>query len=588
MRQVRTSDSFVNDNAKTEFRDDLVRHFVVTPEYFELVNPRNHIVLGSRGSGKTALLRMLAHDHMSRLKEPEVEAVVGSRRLLGVYVPMHALFVAGLKSQKTQDDDPLRAFRWRLNVAACDALLDTLESYLNRFESDLGKRAWTERNLVQGLQDAWGLPSPLDTGLGGLRRELRHLERQKHLQYTSWETRGEAPGREGVLGLAFEADAFSATIWGMQIAEDVLELPRDARWMMCLDEAEFLGEPHQRLLNTLLRTHAGNLVFKISTTPYGHRTLATMVEANLNVGDDFHYLYVDRDPVSWPEFDAFAASFYERRIQDASNASTMPSTLDGLLGESELFTRRRETWGPDSEQMEQLREFGTPETFARAQRLSETPQAFRDQISRKIHGPLMLYAAAKKRKGGKQIIPLYSGVETVLRCTDANPRRMIQVLHLMEQEWNRRGEVGGPLDARRQSRVLKQYADLLVERSRSVIGYGYELAELIQGIGRSMSDEFLSHALSTDQVTAFTVDATCADRTREVVVAGVETGVFYPASIQKSPEFVSQQGSFRLAYALAPKYTLLPRSGKAKSLGTLLERPSRGGNADSTNEQLTL
>src|ERR1039458_168190 len=55
------SSAFEADNAKQLSVEKTVRYFVPPANFESLLDAKNHILLGSRGSGKTTWVRMLAH-----------------------------------------------------------------------------------------------------------------------------------------------------------------------------------------------------------------------------------------------------------------------------------------------------------------------------------------------------------------------------------------------------------------------------------------------------------------------------------------------------------------------------------------------
>ena len=78
---------FEIENARNLSRRELVETFVPTQSFWRLLSAKHHIVLGSRGSGKTALARMLSHDHLALLNEARAQSAIREQQFIGVYVP---------------------------------------------------------------------------------------------------------------------------------------------------------------------------------------------------------------------------------------------------------------------------------------------------------------------------------------------------------------------------------------------------------------------------------------------------------------------------------------------------------------------
>src|ERR1700741_4868441 len=89
-------DLFEIENASNLTRDELVETFVPTQAFWRLLSAKNHIVLGARGSGKTALAKMLSHDHLSRFKNERSQGIIASKNFIGIYIPTRLEWVGGL------------------------------------------------------------------------------------------------------------------------------------------------------------------------------------------------------------------------------------------------------------------------------------------------------------------------------------------------------------------------------------------------------------------------------------------------------------------------------------------------------------
>lgn len=102
--ETRFSAAFEVDNAKQETAAQLAKRFIWTPQYTRALTAKNHIFLGSRGSGKTALIKMLAHDHLSRSNDPRAEEIIKGRQFIGTYIKTRVDWSGILSS--SLDNDP--------------------------------------------------------------------------------------------------------------------------------------------------------------------------------------------------------------------------------------------------------------------------------------------------------------------------------------------------------------------------------------------------------------------------------------------------------------------------------------------------
>lgn len=572
-------DLFEIENAKNLTRDELVATFVPTQSFWRLLSAKNHIVLGARGSGKTAIAKMLAHDHLSRFDHDRAKASVIAKAFIGIYLPTSVEWVGSLKNKLWQGEyEAEYFFKWRLNISTCQALVVTLKSCLECYLPNPGDRAEAERTLSNHLSDSW-LPQPATCHtLRQLQYQLEDIEYRKQQQIARRRAMGEVGGTEEPEGVAFDTDLFAPLRRGIHLAQRLLSFPDDSTWLLCLDEAEFLSASHHRILNTHLRSDTGNLKFKITTMPYRHYSLMTNAEVSVDVGHDFEYVYIDNDPVASSE--ANGPSFVQRVFRKRASVSGpryKNVTLQKMLGDSPLLTRKVTTWSQESSEMKMLKTYASPTTLERADRLRGNDKAFRDQLARKIFGALLLRAALDRSDD----LDVYSGAPMIVRCSDGNPRRLIRLCNLMLLEAKRDGQVTS-VSPKAQTRLLRSFGASLVDRLESEEEYGLELRGLIQKIGDFFGRTFLDQPVSTDQVTSVIVDQKVSDRTWKLVQTAVGLGLLFPNTSRNSVDAMPGRGGrYHLAYALAPLFHILPRRGSAKPLTSILSRmevPSSGPN----------
>jgi hypothetical protein len=571
---------FEIENARNLTRDEIAATFVPTSSFWRILSSKNHIVLGSRGSGKTALAKMLAHDHLSRLNDPRAQQAIASRAFIGIYVPTSIEWVGGLKNKPWQTErEAEEFFQWRLNISTCLAFLITLRSCLETYVRDKGEQARLEASLVEQLASSWSDDALVCDTIRGLQNYLENIEHKKQQQLARLRVTGTLREGEEPAGLPFETDLFVPLRRGVVLASRALELPTDSTWILCLDEAEFLGPLHHRILNSYLRSASGPLVFKITTMPYFHHTLATNSGAPLDVGHDFEYVYIDQDPVllagsAGHEGEKFGSMLFNRRAQ-ISGSKFKAISLKKLLGSSQLLDRKATSWDLQSREVLLLRRYTDQNTIDRAERLlMEDRSAFMDQIGRKIHGALLLRESVEKQKGREEL-SIYSGFSMAMRCCDANPRRLIRLFNslLLETKWKRRGNIKiAELSAKTQTRVLTAFSASTLVRIQSEQEYGPELYRFINMLGKYMQDSLHKHRLSTDQISSVAIDQKITDTEWFLVKRAVALGLLYPNVSANSPDQMPErEGVFHLAYVLAPHFRLLPRRGRSRNLRIIMQ-----------------
>jgi hypothetical protein len=578
---------FEIENARNLNPKELVDTFVPTQSFWRLLSAKHHVVYGARGSGKTAIAKMMSHDHLSMLDDSRAKTAIKEQQFIGVYVPTKLEWVGALKNKPWQSEAQKEVFfQWRLNLSSCLALITTLESCLRSYCGNKGAQAIAEAELASELGASWADNSGIET-LDELRCALEDIDYSKHRLIAHARATGDMRPSGTGPGPAFESDLFVPLRRGITLASRIFKLKTNCTWLICLDEAEFLDELHHRIINSLMRAHSGNVFFKITTMPYCHYTLATNTNVTLTQGEDFEYVYIDFDTVLFAKAEgeksslgsAFARKLFERRAAVSGTPkpkakSGIPDlTIDYLLGRSILLDDKDSDWELDSPMMDLLTKYASTSTVARAKQLIGNA-SFKPTISRKMHGALLLREAFDDLKGRGELT-IYSGASMAVRCGDANPRRLIRIFNALLLEAQRsmgQDHAWLPqLSQRAQTRVLRKISTSYLDRVQSEPEVGKNLHDFLTKIGSYMRSEFYDNPLTTDYVTSILIEKNVTDREWELVKRGVQLGLLFPnIGPQQRAELPNREGAFRLAFVLAPHFYLLPRRGHPIGLATII------------------
>ena len=587
---------FEVDNARNLSMQELVATFIPTQSFWRLLSAKHHVVLGARGQGKTALAKMLSHDHLALMSqtrdEPRAQSAVRTQEFIGIYLPTRLEWVGGLKNKSWLNERQREElFQWRLNIASCIAFTPIARSCISTYLEGKAKQAQAERELAKQLSNDWAVePGLISNDLLQLRRHLEDTDYRKQIQLLRERATGSLPSGELPVGLAFGIELFVPLRQGIRQLSRLLSINPNCTWCLCLDEAEFLEEMDHRIINSHMRAYPDNLFIKLTTMPYCHYTLATNIGAALVPGEDFAYVNMDSDRVltarARGDQDTIGTRFGRtlfRKLLEASdphiavgNDRDTPSATE-VLGESELLDPRQEDWSPDSDNMRLLEKYASPETVARARRLVRTP-GFSSTISRKINGPLLLRKQVDELKGNRALTA-YSGARMAIRCADDNPRHLIRIFNALlmlrsrEQKWLMRGRRKASwITPEDQTRAMCMLSTTKLNQYRSFPEVGPELHALLCMLGEFMRADLHERPLTTDQVTSILIDDTVSEEDWKLVCVAVGHGLLHPNVGSGNPDQMPwREGTFHLAYALAPHFLLFPRRGKAVKLNTIQE-----------------
>ncbi|MEI6757552.1 MAG: hypothetical protein WCK85_06840 [Chlorobium sp.] len=584
---------FEVDNARNLSMKELVDTFIPTQAFWRLLSAKHHVVLGARGQGKTALAKMLSHNHLALLAQSRTESratsAIQNQEFIGTYLPTRLEWVGGLKNKTWLNESERETFfQWRLNIASCIAFIPIISSCISSYVEGRVKQVQAERELVHQLTKDWLLePDIKFNDLLQLRRHLEDTDYHKQIQLLRERVVGSLPAGEEPVGLAFGIDLFFPLRQGIRLLSRQLSINPDCTWLLCLDEAEFLTMMDHRIINSHMRAYPENLFFKLTTMPYCHYTLETNIGANLVNGHDFEYVNMDSDRVlnarSNGEIGTIGTHFGRTLFNKLIEVSDFPVgkaygrdvlTATDILGESELLDVRNEDWGADSENMKLLKKYGSKETVDRAYRLSGQP-GFKEAISRKIKGALLLRKQVDERAGNK-VLTAYSGARMAIRCSDGNPRHLIRIFNSLlmlqssvQKNLRKKGfkTLISPED---QTRAMRTLSAVTLNQVRSFPEVGPELHSFLCKLGKYMYIKFHNKPLTTDQISSVVIDDDVSELNWRLVEVAVGHGLLHlNTGHSNADEMPWMEGSFHLAYALAPHFLLFPRRGKAVRLSAI-------------------
>lgn len=588
------SRAFEVDNAKQLPVDKTVRYFVPPKNFANLLSGKNHILLGSRGSGKTTWVRMLAHDHIvfaARQQGASYEYARDAldRNVIGIYVPTNIGLVGSLRNKPWQDQQSAEAFfQWRLNLHSCAALIPIIRSCIDHYVGTPIERQIAELDICEALSGTWSRDQTKVTTLESLRMLLASIETKRIDSIARLRAKQEPLDD---LNDYFDSELFQPIRFAMEAMTFGMRIPADALWMICIDEAEYLTIEHHRILNTHLRTASGNLVFKIATMPFAHHTLETNAGDPIRNGHDFEYVYVDQVPIDSrgsqddADFLQFAREVFGRRVREQS-AELNELTLTQMLGPSPLVDEKPLESKRELEQFLQLlnRHANEP-TKIRAGRLYLSDKTkFRNEILRKMHGALILRDALQGRTGNTKL-RVYSGEAMVVRCADGNARRLVRLLNALSKRLVSSKKdshtIRYPLEPGIQNEVLESIARDTLNRVQSEPPHGAQTFKYLMAIGNFMQRTFSARRLGSDFISSVIIHEDDGGDLQKFVKQAVQLSLLTPARTNMHNGTNEPcSGVFHLAFLFAPLFGLLPRRNKAQRLPLILAKAAAGAGQD--------
>ncbi|CAK3889215.1 ATP-binding protein [Vibrio crassostreae] len=559
---------FEHSNARYLSSDQLAHEFVWTPIFESLVTNKNHVILGSRGSGKTALVKMLSHECLSQLDHPKARDIIDSKSFIATYLPLKVEWVSSI----SDIDDENSLFVWSLNISSCARFIDTVNSCLNSYIDQPVERVIVENKIAMKISQIW-LGKEVSS-LSKITNELEQIEFRKNVIFNKIKLGISLTDDEKIVGINFSSDLFKPIAMGAKVLQKELNFPEGSTFCLCIDEAEFLNKEHHKIINTHMRSF-GDIVFKMTTMPYRHYTLQTLTGAPLNIGHDFEYINIDKQGPYTSQgatkqfFEDFAERLFRKRLE-ASEIEERNITLKSLLGESLLIDNPNEAFD-ESRFIEALHEHCEEKTINRAMYLLDSSQSkFSDEIERKLKGTLILKESYKNFKGNASP-QIYSGYSLVVRCSDGNPRRLLRLFnHLFSRHLGMTGHVLEPLSEKEQGKRIREFSYSELENLNIEVK-GKEAFELFSTIGRFLKDKLHDDKISTDVFNSFHYDID-DDAIWKHIETAVDLGLIYPdfRGSDQENKMPNRKGRFSLAFCLTPHFYLMPRKGSAVSLKQII------------------
>jgi len=152
-----------NYKGQNPFSDSQARNFSdkkVTNEFYpislfwSLFNDQHEILLGSRGSGKTFLLKMMRYSMLKKIQDQQARKLVSEKKFLALYVPLHLEFVVPFNNDALNEERQINLFQVCFNCFLAESMLIELKSIIEDYE-DLKERVEKQVELVSYLEVIW-------------------------------------------------------------------------------------------------------------------------------------------------------------------------------------------------------------------------------------------------------------------------------------------------------------------------------------------------------------------------------------------------------------------------------------------------
>ena len=450
---------------------EIIDEFYATTTFWGLFNSQHEILVGSRGCGKTFLLKSMRYSMLKKMTDIKAKSLISDKQYIALYVPMHLEYLTAVRKQKDIESKTI-IFQILFNGLLISSLLDELEVLLDEVEDN------TER-VIKELELARELDAALFGGESTI-SDLRQLRRKNRRMLTSLDFQFFKADDYPVV---FRREIPNSLVAAKTEIEDILNL-KNLSWIVCVDEAEFLDEQMLRCINSVFRSDSEHIAFKVATLPYYHSTLETVSDSiSVAEGHDFTYKIVD---FKYDDIDYINITnkIVEHRISSMLGNDIECKTLEDFVG------RIDDDKGIDYYKLE----FGEAEakkesiyeeiiaSFSEKKRIGAKSYKNTDKtITNKYAPVLYVRKMYEKSRQGNSKPGWYAGADMIRKISGGNPRLFLRIMGILFKK-----AVSVELTPKVQSEAIYNFSEYYCEGTKSIREYGPMMYKNLKSIGEQL------------------------------------------------------------------------------------------------------
>lgn len=595
-------------NAKYLSYKDVAESFVPNDEYFQILRNNSIILMGSRGCGKTTLLKMLTPAGLNYWKGKEAEQFKESNQFTAVYIPSDIQwknqfdYLSEHLSEQDELIEIITQFLFTSNILI--ALCRTFRSYIDFSILEPKQKIILEFEVGKILKEGWDIENEVLPTFDDI--ELKILTRVNFLNSL---VKKSIFSQKRIISNEIPkyvfSDFFDLVKIGIKVFEQKAEIPSDHKWALCFDELEIVPKFIQLKLISFLRSVDQKYIFKLTTTPLFNME-NNIIEASQ--GNDFStiklWVYDETGLKKWRKF---CEKLLFTRLESLHDIKK--NDFKRLFGHYNLDEIIREEFNDFRNSGKNLTQFdgsfssglgkGSSMYFL-FKYLAETDTSFFDFLKKRNINPNNPYTSDKilqksvflkykvdavyrmiYRKRTRRTPPIHFGFPYIFDICDGNPRLVIGLIdEILQKSKVNLKEKNSVIDKKIQSQIIynasEKYFNLLKNHPDSTItlqNNDFNLANnLIKVIGEFMHNKLIQDEFSKSAPSTFRID----EDINHKFIGLLETALYLGAIVYLDPiESLSNKGivgkRFRLSSFLTPHFKIPSRNNSEVRLSTILK-----------------
>ena len=601
-------------NARYMTFKQVAESFIKTDDFEKIIKNNHTVLMGSRGCGKTTLLKMLHPDAIVEWEKCNTRPLFDEMPFYGIYIPTDRqwnkqveVFEKDFKSNKKFTYDITQGL---INLNILIALCDTFRSLIqigtkqddNLHEYDIA--------LAQELIELWKIPTPIVPNLYSISQRFYSYVDDLNVIVQRSDTHaklGDFCYWDFVNKVEIAINAFEERFRNIDFFKN-----KPFKWALCFDELEIAPQwLYTRLMNDELRSRNQKILFKLTTIPTISMAKATGTLSSRNL-DDYEivklWVYDSRSQSNWRNF---CESYLQKVLFTKYHTNVSTKSLFGELdynkalreSDKSVFSQLSTAENSEFEEggimwyvMKELsqidKSFYMYLNKKHINPLNPTPinKGQIDQVHRKIK-PIVLYRYYFKRsddqpkkRRSRKVVSFNHGRNYIYDIADGNPRAFVNLINDFLPNVNLNKKSGQPqtIPINKQATIINDfctnyfypriayYPDSVIKFNNKTI----TLEKLINEIGIFFQKQYVENDFKQDPYSLIQYDDKCPVEIEKIFNKGLESGGILLIEEEERDNKVrgvrKKTKVYRLSYSLYPYFNLPQRTYSVRDLSGIL------------------
>ena len=466
---------FSHSQARHYSDNKIVNEFYPISLYWSFFNEQNEILIGTRGSGKTIILKMLTYTCLRNLNSDRSNKIVREKKFIGFYFALYNEMIKGKIPSELSQHERYQYFSFIFNCLSLESFFKEIATLLIDIYPNKEERILKEVELVKTIKKILFPKKEIYT--------IEEVINEIEIIYRITQTQSVKSFLD--IETSLKSDIFVPIESIIRYVNILFGLDhQETFWIACIDEAESIDEEYIKIINTFMRGPKKPLVIKMATLPFKHTTLETL-HKGLNIqskGNDFNYRIIDLDCDSDDFYNLTNHLCYKRLFQTGilvPDDLTLESFL-GKIGDDDLIDYfKLETKMSN----EEIRNKIIENLSSKRQENIEIKSDINHSIFKKFSPVFFTKYIYQLSREGNRTPGWFAGAKTTRKISSGNPRIFIQIMHSFVDRAK-----SHILSTKEQHRVLISFAKSFTDGAQSLPEFGHLLFSILKQIGENLKE----------------------------------------------------------------------------------------------------